>query len=57
MQVLDKHQVGSPGVFGAGADVVESAAGPQDELAGGVGPVGADAVAGVPTGSGTRPSG
>jgi hypothetical protein len=47
VQVLDKHQDRGPGVFGAGADVVELPADPEGELAGCVGPVGADAVVGV----------
>jgi hypothetical protein len=47
VQVLDEHQDGGPGVFGAGADVVEFPADPEGELAGRVGPVGADAVVGV----------
>ena len=47
VQVLDEHEDGSPGVFVAGADVVELAVDAQGELAGRVGTVGADAVVGV----------
>jgi hypothetical protein len=47
VQVLDEHQDLGPGVFGAGAGVVEFPADAQGELAGRVGPVGPVAVVGV----------
>ena len=40
-------RTGVPGVFGAGADVVELAAVPEGDLPGGADPVGADAVVGA----------
>jgi hypothetical protein len=47
VQVLDEHQDGGAGVLVAGADVVEFPVDAEGELAGRVGPVGADAVVGV----------
>ena len=47
VQIVDEHQDRGAGVLAAGADVVEFPADAQGELAGRVGPVGADAVVGA----------
>ena len=60
VQVLDQHQDRGPGVFGAGADVVEFPVDAEGELAGRVSAVGADpvvSVGGAVAGCGLGPCG